>query len=422
MKIIVSHPTSNQFNRTALNGMLEAEMLQEFHTSIANFPGTNMDRVAGLGPMKILRRRQFDTSLRSYTRTWPWKEAGRILAPKMGLSGAVKHETGAFCLDAVYKKQDQLVARRIDKLAPKGLAGVYAYEDGALESFKEAHRRGISCLYDLPIGYWRTARKLMESELERWPDWAATLTGFKDSAEKLERKDAELSLADCVFVASSFTARSLINYPGELPQVSIIPYGFPKVYEQRTYRESKGRPIKLLFVGGLSQRKGIADLFWAVNQLKNHVSLTVIGRRPEVPCQVLDNALKDHTWYPSLPHKEVLRQMREHDVLVFPSLFEGFGMVISEAMSQGTPVITTDRTAGGDFIKHGENGWLVKAGSKQSLLSAIEEIIIDPDSIARVGAMAMELARQRPWEQYGRELAQAVKRAMLIKKGSENFY
>lgn len=422
MKIIVSHPTSNQFNRTALDGMLEADMLQEFHTSIANFPGSSMDRVSGLGPMKILRRRQFDKSLRRYTHTWPWKEAGRILAPKMGLNSAVRHETGAFCLDAVYKKQDQLVARRLDRLSHKGLTGVYAYEDGALESFKQANSLGLSCLYDLPIGYWRTARKLMESELERWPEWAATLTGFKDSKEKLERKDQELSLADCVFVASSFTARSLINYPGELPQVAIIPYGFPKVYEKRVFKSAQGRPIKLLFVGGLSQRKGIADLFWAVDQLKDHVSLTVIGRRPDASCPALDKALKNHSWYPTLPHQEVLRQMREHDVLVFPSLFEGFGMVISEAMSQGTPVITTDRTAGGDFIRHGENGWLVEAGSKESLLSAIEQVIIDPHSIARVGTMAREVARGRPWEKYGQELAQAIKRAVLAKNGSENIY
>ena len=50
--------------------------------------------------------------------------------------------------------------------------------------------------------------------------------------------------------------------------------------------------------------------------------------------------------------------MKEHDVLIFPSLFEGFGLVITEAMAQGTPVITTDRTAGPDVISDNENGCL----------------------------------------------------------------
>lgn len=114
-------------------------MLQEFHTSIATFPGGGLDLLARLGPLKILKRRQFDNSFRGYIHTWPWKETGRILAPKVGLNQAVKHETGTFCLDAVYRKQDRLVAARLEKLTGSGLTGVYAYEDGhwrALEKLK----------------------------------------------------------------------------------------------------------------------------------------------------------------------------------------------------------------------------------------------------------------------------------------------
>ena len=100
--------------------------------------------------------------------------------------------------------------------------------------------------------------------------------------------------------------------------------------------------------------------------------------------------------------------MREHDVLVFPSLFEGFGLVITEAMSQGTPVITTDRTAGPDLITHGENGWLIKAGSTEDLQQAIEALIGKPDVIAANGRAAMETAKKRPWEKYGQELSDAI--------------
>ncbi len=104
--------------------------------------------------------------------------------------------------------------------------------------------------------------------------------------------------------------------------------------------------------------------------------------------------------------------MREHDVFVFPSLFEGFGLVITEAMSQGTPVITTDRTAGPDLIEHGRNGWLIEAGSTPALQAAIEELLHHPQQIASTGKEAMETARQRPWEVYGRELAKAVGRVI----------
>src|ERR1019366_8431168 len=93
---------------------------------------------------------------------------------------------------------------------------VYAYEDGALETLTTAREQGLSGIYDLPIGYWRTARKLLAGEFERMPEWASTLTGFKDSKRKLSRKDAELAKATKIVVASSFTAHTLKDYTGSL--------------------------------------------------------------------------------------------------------------------------------------------------------------------------------------------------------------
>jgi glycosyltransferase involved in cell wall biosynthesis len=140
------------------------------------------------------------------------------------------------------------------------------------------------------------------------------------------------------------------------------------------------------------------------------VELTVIGRKPNNNnCAVLDKALSKCNWIPSLPHSEILRVMSEHDILVFPSLFEGFGLVITEAMSQGTPVITTNRTAGPDLIEHGKNGWLVEAGSTQALQETIEDILSHPEVIARAGKEALETAGKRPMNQYGYDLAKAVK-------------
>ena len=169
---------------------------------------------------------------------------------KVGIKTLTKHEKGKFCIDAVYKYIDLKVC---NQLKTNTIKGIYAYEDGALHSFRQAKSLGIASFYDLPIGYWRTARKLLEEENERWPEWAATLTGFKDSPAKLARKDEELALADRIFVASSFTARTLEDYPAKLAPVEVIPYGFPPVAEERSYERSA--KLKMLFVGGLSPAK-----------------------------------------------------------------------------------------------------------------------------------------------------------------------
>lgn len=409
MKVIISHPTGNQAFRAAALGLQKADMLSGFETTVATFPGNIFDKLSSFAPFAEFSRRRYDPALSAYIRAWPWYELARFAATKAGFKNLVKHETGIFSTDAVYRNLDKRVAKSLNQMAAKGTDAVYAYEDGALSSFREAKKLQLKCLYDLPIGYWRTSKRLLEIESERWPEWSATLTGLEDSEKKLARKDEELLLADKIFVASQFTANTLNDYPGKLGPVQVIPYAFPPVASSRNYNLSSiTKPLKLLFVGGLSQRKGIADLFTVAEKLKGHVALTVVGKKSTDQCQALDAALSKHHWIPSLPHSKILELMQTHDVLVFPSLFEGFGLVITEAMSQGTPVITTDRTAGPDFIKHGENGWLVEAGSTNALQAAIEELLSKRSTISDVGREAMETATKRSWNCYGQDLANSI--------------
>ncbi|MDB5012654.1 MAG: glycosyl transferase family 1 [Daejeonella sp.] len=405
--VLFSHPTGNANVRAAGMGLAEAKILYQFHTAIASFSGSALDRLGAFAPFSEIRRRRFDLLLASNTHTSPWWEIGRLLSSKAGLNQLIKHETGVFCIDNVYKQLDKEVAFNIKNAAKNGAKAIYAYEDGSLESFKKAKEMGLQCLYDLPIGYWKAAKRLLNAEIERWPDWVPTLTGFADSAAKLERKDEELRLADRIFVASNFTKQTLNDFSGHLAPIEIIPYGFPPVSAHKTY--SQGNKLKILFVGGLSQRKGLANLFEAIKPFKQRVQLTIIGRKIGEKCPVVDEALTKHTWIPSLPNFEILKLMREHDVLIFPSLFEGFGLVITEAMSQGTAVITTDRTVGPDFITHGENGWLIGASNTEAIQFMIEEILQKPQMIAQVGKAARETARLRPWARYKSDLSGAIK-------------
>jgi glycosyltransferase involved in cell wall biosynthesis len=416
MKIIFSHPTGNANVRAAATSLMQAGLLAEFHTSIASFSGSTLDKLGSIGPLAEVRRRNFDSALQPVTKMWPWREVGRQLALKAGLTNLAAHERGVFSVDAVYHGIDNQIAKRLKQPTRAAISAVYAYEDGAAAEFRAAKHLGVQCLYDLPIGYWREAQRLLATEETQWPEWAPTLTSLIDSEAKLARKDEELRLADCIFVASSFTAKTLAAFPGQLAPIKIIPYGFPPVAEGRTYDTAPHqRPLKVLFVGGLSQRKGIANLFAAADAIGPRMQLTVVGRKASDNCPALDRELAKHRWIPSLPHQDILRLMSEQDVLVFPSLFEGFGLVITEAMSQGTPVITTERTAGPDLIEHGHNGWLVEAGSVSALQAAIEALIERPQAVADAGRAAMQTARQRPWQVYGQELTHAITQHLASK-------
>lgn len=408
MKIILLHPTGNANVRAAVKAIEEADILQNFYTTIATFYASFIGKLGCLNLFSELQRRQFDNILQSKTKIYPWLEIGRLLASKAGINNLIRHEYGIFCIDSVNRNLDNHVSNVLKEKLKKHIDGIYAYEDGAYYSFQTAKIYGIKCFYELPIGYWRSGRKLLYLEKEKWPEWANTITGLKDSKEKLLRKDKEIELANFIFVASSFTAKTLADFPGHLPPVKVVPYGFPPIFKNRNYNKIINRRIKLLFVGSLSQRKGIANLFTAVQSMNKFIELTIVGNKVTEDCLPLNAALLYYNWFPSLPHRRVLQLMREHDVLVFPSLFEGFGLVITEAMSQGMPVITTERTAGPDFIKSGKSGWIVEAGSTEDLQKTIEVILSNPDCISEIGFEAMKVAAQRPWEVYGKELAESI--------------
>ena len=404
-KITIYHPFGNANTRAAVDGIYKQGILESFHTCIACFKETFLYKLSSFGPLKELRRRYFSSFLQNKTITHPFKELGRQIAPKIKFNSLIAHEKGIFCVDNICHDLDTKVAKYIQKNKEK-IGGVYAYEDCALKTFGTAKSNDIKCIYDLPIGYWRAMQSLLNEERTKNPEWAITLGGFNDSDKKRQRKDAELQLADKIYVASSFTKKTLEMYPGKLADIEVIPYGFPPVNTKRKYDDIQNRKIRVLFVGGLSQRKGLSYFFEAIKGLEDKIEATVVGRGNLDACPALKKALSIVNYIPSLPHDEILKLMATQDLFIFPSLFEGFGLVITEAMSQGTPVITTDRTCGPDIMNNGIDGWVIKAG--EPIRDLLLTFISNPIILIKAGQAAIHTASQRPWSVYEKELADSI--------------
>ena len=399
--ILLSHATGNEFVRAALAAFDRAGMLGEFWTTLSWDPESPVNRLLPRGLSDILRRRAFPEAIRSCTRTVPFRESIRLLAGAIGISS--KHETGAFSVDAVFRELDRKVADRLRKI--DNCRAVYAYEDGALETFRAARDRGLKRIYDLPIGYWRVGQKIFAEEKEREPEWAATLTGALDSAEKLDRKDKELGLADRVIVASSYTKQTLSDAT-VTAKVDIVPYGAPGSTPTEIRKPSDR--LKVLFAGSLGQRKGLSYLLKAIDIMKSSMELTLLGRKAASGCPPLEEAVRKHRWIPSLSHDAMLREMQNHDVLVLPSLFEGFGLVILEAMAQGVPVITTDQTAGPDVIQNEVDGFIVPIRSAEAIATKLDLLASDHERLMSMKSAAKSKAATLEWGNYHRRLVEVA--------------
>jgi starch synthase len=408
--ILISHPTGNENVRQAALAFSEAGLLEEFWTTLCWNKQGAINRLLPRSIQRTLARRSLPDAVSARTRTIPFRELGRLLSSAAGVPLFAQHETGFFSIDQVSRSLDRKVAAHLRR-GRKKCSLVYAYEDAALRTFEAAAEREILRCYDLPIGYWRAGQQIFQEERERVPEWAATLTGVRDSSEKLARKEAELKLAERVVVASSFTRETLRSADCAAP-VSIIPYGAPEVFGGEIPK-SAGK-LKVLFVGALGQRKGLSYLLDALEQIGARADLTLLGRKTATGCQPLETATRRHRWIPTMNHNDVLAEMRGHDVLVFPSLFEGFGLVILEAMSQGTPVITTSHTAGPDFIEDGVDGFIVPIRSAEAIAAKLDLFASDPLRLHAMKLAARRKAQLRTWETYRQQLAQMA-RDMIAK-------
>jgi glycosyltransferase involved in cell wall biosynthesis len=365
---------------------------------------------------EILQRRSFPGTIRARTRTVPEREMIRLLAGTVGLTS--KHETGAFSIDAVLRALDRKVADRLRNIDNPEIIGaresfrswdsVYAYEDGALETFLAARDRGFKRIYDLPIAYWQTSRRLLREEAERYPDWEPTLGATRDSDEKLSRKTQELELAELVVCPSRFVLDSLPPEACAKKRCLIAPFGSPDVDLRNQATRSSGR-LRVLFAGALTQRKGLADLFAAMKLVNaKQIELVVMGSLLR-PLSWYRERFADFVYEQPRPHGEVLRLMQSCDVFVLPSIVEGRALVQQEAMACGLPVIATKNAGTDDMIVDDETGFLVPIRSPDSIAEKISWCVANRSLVNGMGIAARKRAAEFTWRAYGERIVAAVR-------------
>lgn len=404
--ILLSHPTGNANVRQAALAFARANLLGEFWTTVTWNPDGWCNRLLPEWLAELFSRRAFPPEVRTRTRSVPFPEICRLTLKFIGLDSIADTRNGRFGIDTVCHRLDCAVARRIAEM--KGLSAVYAYEGAAALTFKAAVERGLPRFYDMPIGHWKTARAIYLEEQEREPEWAGTLSGLRDDSEKAARKEEELGLASTVIVASTFARGTLADAGCAQENVQVIPYGAPTPRVIRPEAASGGK-LRVLYVGGLNQRKGISYLLRALDMVGSALDVTLIGMKPKQSCEALERAVRRYRWLPTLSHEGVLREMARHDVLVLPSLFEGFGLVLLEAMSQGIPVIATPHTGAPDFVSEGRDGFIVPIRSAEAIAEKLDRLAGDRDLLSGMKVAAIETARRCSWGDYRVRLREVVR-------------
>ncbi len=408
--VLVSHPHAATFANHVARGLERRGWLARYITGIAATSGSFGQKLlqrAG-NSRKVALNRIIDGVPGPRLRAlWAVEAAARAVG-----SAAGRAATTWRAYDAIFVTHDAVVARLS---WPRGLDAVYAYEDAARVTFERAEREGRACVWDLPLPHWRTLEAMWLAEAARWPGAMGGRPRLEPDWKK-RRKGAEYDLADAVVVASDFTRRSLEEAACRKPILK-VPYGFP--IEQFSPKGGVAtRPFTVLAVGTQDLRKGTPYLLEAWRRAKlRDARLRVIGSMKLTGTFLARyQGLFEHVTH--LARADLEQEYQAADLLAFPTLGDGFGLVMQEAMCCGTPVLTTPCGGGPECIIDDVDGWLVPPRDVDALVERLRQAAGDRERLFRMGLAARNRAERYAWPVAEERLAQAIADAVSGRVGA----
>lgn len=259
----------------------------------------------------------------------------------------------------------------ISKIIP--ICDVFSGLSGsALRTGQVVKSRGGIYVCDRGSSHIRIQDKILKEEHNRWgvPYWPI-------DPRIIEREEAEYTLADAITVPSTFVYRSFIACGIAPEKLHIIPYGVNLERFNQTIKPNPSR-FDVLFVGGLTLRKGVPDLLEAFAKVSHPAkSLTMVGSFDPLFVEWLrkiklltdDVIIAGH-----MPQSKLKQIMSCSHVMVLPSLEEGLAMVQAQALACGCPVIASENTGAEDLFNDGVEGFIVPIRSSQTITEKLQKL------------------------------------------------
>ena len=216
----------------------------------------------------------------------------------------------------------------------------------------------------------------------------------------IAKEEAEYREADVIFVPSTFARRSFLQAGVDPAKVVAIPYGVR--LEEYFPAPKRDEMFRVLCVATLTVRKGIGYLLEATSRLALPNSEVVLrGAAAPESKRLLAPHQGRLRLQPPVRRHELRDLYSQASVLVLPSVEDGFGLVIAQAMACGVPVIATTHTGGPDLITDGKDGFIVPVRSATAIAERLEYLYSHPEERAQMGRAALEKVRSlNGWGQY----------------------
>ncbi len=336
--------------------------------------------------------------------TFPWLMGPATLAGRFGLPG-LRERLNLAAIETF----DRWMAAR---LAP--CEAFHCLSSFGLQSHRAARaRHGALTVCDRGSSHITFQNEILREEYARFD-----IPYRGTDARIVERELAEYEFCDLISVPSGFSLRSFVEKGVPREKLRLNPYGVDlSMFHPMPKRDAV---FRVLFVGSISIRKGIAYLLEAVKRAAiGALDLVLIGDVDKDAARVLAKCDMPLRHLGVLPRAELAEHYSQASVLVLPSIEDGFGLVMAQAMACGVPVIATTNTGAEDLFSDGVEGFIVPIRDGAAIADKIVFLYEHPEVRDAMGAAA--LARVRAlggWNSYGERMAAMYQAALAARAAS----
>jgi glycosyltransferase involved in cell wall biosynthesis len=297
---------------------------------------------------------------------------------------------------AMWQLYDYWVARQLRRSCPHAPNVFHGWNSFCLKSVAEARRNGIVAIVERSGSHVDVQRAILREETE--------LLGAKERLDQggyfsiAAEMKAEYDSADYIMTCSEWARASFLRAGYSPEKVKCIYLG--SNFTPRSRPCAVPPKFRLVCVGTNGYRKGIVYLLKAWNKLRLPAAeLIICCPVPELAKPLLNQ--NSITVLPPMPRSRLEEHYALASAFCLPSIEDGFGMVVLEAMAFGLPVILSSHVGAAELLRDGHDGLRFPVRDVEALAACIERLYCAPDEAAAIGRAGQELAQKFTWERFG---------------------
>jgi glycosyltransferase involved in cell wall biosynthesis len=309
---------------------------------------------------------------------------------------------------------DYIVSRRIEKMAGE-IDIIHTWPLGGLRTLETAARLGIPTVLERPNAHTRFAYEVVQKECEKLG--VALPPGhehaYKEDVLRIEEEEYRRTYR--LLCPSDFVVKTFLDQGFAREKLARHIYG---VDEKAYYPDSKPRDPKrgftALYVGVAAVRKGLhyALEAWLQSPACRDGSFLIAGELLPAYAEKL-SAMLAHPSVHALGHRnDVPELMRQSDVMVLPTIEEGFGLVCTEAMASGSVPLVSDACT--ELCRHLENSLVHRVGDVSALTQHLTMMYQEPALRERLRTAGIRFTPEITWTAAGRILCDTYRETMEV--------